>query len=66
MLSSVGLSPNRRFGQHFLVDLNLMRLLLGSVQVTDQDVVLEVGCGTGSLTVALAECAQHVIAVELD
>ncbi len=66
MLSSVGLSPNRRFGQHFLVDLNLMRLLLGSVQVTDRDVVLEVGCGTGSLTEALAECARHVIAVELD
>lgn len=66
MLSSLGLSPNRRFGQHFLVDLNLMRLLVRSARVTDQDVVLEIGCGTGSLTEALAEIGGHVIAVDLD
>ena len=66
MLSSVGLSPNRRFGQHFLVDLNLMRLLVRSARVTDQDVVLEIGCGTGSLTEALAENGGHVIAVDKD
>ena len=66
MLSSAGLSPNRRFGQHFLVDLNLMRLLVRSAHVTDQDVVLEIGCGTGSLTEALSERGGHVIAVDLD
>jgi 16S rRNA (adenine1518-N6/adenine1519-N6)-dimethyltransferase len=66
LLSSAGVSPNRRLGQHFLVDLNLMRLLLDAAQPTAADVVLEVGCGTGSLTQALAEQAGVVVAVEID
>lgn len=43
-----------------------MRLLVRSAHVTDQDVVLEIGCGTGSLTEALSERGGHVIAVDLD
>lgn len=65
-LSSAGVSPNRRLGQHFLVDLNLMRLLVDSAGPGDDDVVLEVGCGTGSLTEALGERAGRVVAVEVD
>jgi len=66
LLLSVGISPNKRFGQHFLIDLNLMRLLVDSANIQKDDVVLEVGCGTGSMTGALAEKAGRVIAVELD
>jgi len=66
LLASAGVLPNKRFGQHFLIDLNLMRLLVDSAQITNNDIVLEVGCGTGSLTQALAERAGKVIAVELD
>jgi len=66
LLAAAGVSPNRRLGQHFLVDLNLMRLLLDSAQPGPGDVVLEVGCGTGSLTEALAERAGAVVAVEID
>jgi 16S rRNA (adenine1518-N6/adenine1519-N6)-dimethyltransferase len=66
LLASAGVSPNRKLGQHFLVDLNLMRLLVDSAQIGSDDVVLEVGCGTGSLTEALAERAGRVVAVELD
>jgi 16S rRNA (adenine1518-N6/adenine1519-N6)-dimethyltransferase len=66
LLSSAGVSPNRRLGQHFLVDLNLMRLLVDSAQVGPTDVVLEIGTGTGSLTEALAQRAGHVVTVELD
>jgi 16S rRNA (adenine1518-N6/adenine1519-N6)-dimethyltransferase len=66
LLSSAGVSPNRRLGQHFLVDLNLMRLLVDSARLGRDDVVLEVGCGTGSLTQALAEQAGAVVAVEID
>jgi len=66
LLASAGVSPNKRLGQHFLVDLNLMRLLVDSANIARDDVVLEVGCGTGSLTEALVERAGRVVAVELD
>ncbi len=66
LLASAGIAPNRRFGQHFLVDLNLMRLAVEAAGVTASDVVLEVGCGTGSLTSALAERAGSVVTVEID
>ncbi|OHB66929.1 MAG: hypothetical protein A2Y76_03730 [Planctomycetes bacterium RBG_13_60_9] len=66
LLLSAGVSPNRKLGQHFLVDLNLMRLLLDSAQIGRGDVVLEVGAGTGSLTEALVERAGQVVTVELD
>jgi 16S rRNA (adenine1518-N6/adenine1519-N6)-dimethyltransferase len=66
LLSSAGIKPNKRLGQHFLIDLNLMRLLVDSANIQKDDIVLEVGCGTGSMTGALAEKAGRVFAVELD
>ena len=66
LLSAAGVSPNRRLGQHFLVDLNLMRLLVDAAQIEARDIVLEIGAGTGSLTEALAERAGRVVSVELD
>ena len=66
LLTSAGVVPNRKFGQHFLVDLNLLKLVVDSAQIGPDDVVLEVGCGTGSMTEALAERAGRVVAAELD
>ena len=66
LLESAGVRPNKRLGQHFLIDLNLMRLLVETANINDNDIVLEVGCGTGSLTGELVEKAGFVIAVELD
>ncbi len=66
LLESAGIRPNKRFGQHFLIDLNLMRLLLKTAGIKENDVVFEVGCGTGSLTEAIAEQAGFCIAVEID
>lgn len=66
LLASAGVRPNKQLGQHFLIDLNLMRLLIDSAGITHEDVVLEVGCGTGSLTEGLAEQAGKVVSVELD
>lgn len=62
----VGLQPNARHGQNFLIDLNLIDLLARAANITSNDVVLEVGTGTGSLTGRLAEHAAHVITVEID
>lgn len=66
LLETAGVRPNKRLGQHFLIDLNLITKLVESADVTENDVVLEVGCGTGSLTQALAERCGKVIAVEID
>jgi 16S rRNA (adenine1518-N6/adenine1519-N6)-dimethyltransferase len=66
LLASAGVFPNKHFGQHFLIDLNLMRLLIDTANIGGDDIVLEVGCGTGSLTEGLAERAAYCIAVEVD
>jgi len=66
LLSSAGVRPNKRLGQHFLIDKNLMQLLVESADIRKDDVVLEVGCGTGSMTQLLAEAAGRTIAVEFD
>ena len=66
LLALAGVRPNKRLGQHFLIDLNLMRLLVDSANINNNDIALEVGCGTGSLTEALIEKAGMVLAVELD
>lgn len=64
--SEVGIEPHSRHGQNFLIDLNLVRLLVDSARLTPSDIVLEVGTGTGSLTGMLADRAAEVISVELD
>ena len=66
LLGRFGLRPRKRFGQHFLIDGNLMRRLVESAELRPQDVVLEVGAGTGGLTDLLANRAGRVICVEID
>jgi 16S rRNA (adenine1518-N6/adenine1519-N6)-dimethyltransferase len=66
LLTESGLRPKKRFGQNFLIDRNLMMLLVDSAAIEKNDVVLEVGCATGSLTEELIEKCGFVIAVEID
>ncbi len=66
LLRTADISPRHRWGQNFLVDLNLMRLLVGTAELKGNETVLEIGCGTGSLTGLLAESAGAVVAVEID
>lgn len=61
-----GMRPDTRHGQNFLIDLNLLELLLETAQVGQNDVVLEVGTGLASLTTGLAERAAAVVTVEID
>ncbi|MFN4260179.1 MAG: 16S rRNA (adenine(1518)-N(6)/adenine(1519)-N(6))-dimethyltransferase RsmA [Gemmataceae bacterium] len=61
-----GLRPKNKLGQNFLIDLNLLDLLLRQAELTQEDLVLEVGSGTGSLTVRLAAEAGYVLSVEID
>lgn len=66
LLDAAGLAPRRQYGQNFLIDLNLMRKLVSAAEVRSADVVLEVGCGTGSLTEHLLETGARVVGVEID
>ena len=61
-----GIRPETRHGQNFLIDLNLLDLLVGAADLGPHDVVLEVGTGLGSLTSRLAPLAAHVVTVEID
>jgi len=61
-----GLRPKNKLGQNFLIDLNLIELIVRSAELTKQDLVLEAGTGTGSLTSQLADAAGHVVSVEVD
>jgi 16S rRNA (adenine1518-N6/adenine1519-N6)-dimethyltransferase len=61
-----GIKPKNKLGQNFLIDLNLLDLLLRSAELTREDLALEVGSGTGSLTVRLVEQAGAVVSIEID
>jgi len=65
-LSGMGVRPRKRFGQHFLIDGNMMRRLVEVAEISLSDTVLEVGPGTGGLTDLLVRRAKRVIAVEID
>ena len=66
LLARAGVRPRHRWGQNFLIDLNLMRFLVESADIHADDVILEVGHGTGSMTQLLAERARGVVAVDID
>ena len=58
--------PDRGLGQNFLIDSNLLGVVVRAADVTDADVVLEIGGGLGTLSEYLAERAAHVHVVEVD
>ncbi len=65
-LEEAGLRPVSRYGQNFLIDLNLIDLIARSAELRKTDVVLEVGTGVGSLTSRLSDAAGAVLSVEID
>ncbi|MEV3859735.1 16S rRNA (adenine(1518)-N(6)/adenine(1519)-N(6))-dimethyltransferase RsmA [Streptomyces sp. NPDC050095] len=62
----LGVRPTKQRGQNFVIDANTVRRIVRTAEVTADDVVVEVGPGLGSLTLALLEVARHVTAVEID
>ncbi len=66
LLRRHGLHARKGFGQHFLVDPNTVRRIVRLAGVRADEAILEIGPGLGSLTVALAEAARRVVALEID
>ncbi len=66
LLNQVNSHPHHKWGQNFLIDLNLMQLVVDSIDINKNDLVLEVGHGTGSMTELLSDAAGKVIAVDID
>lgn len=66
LLDERGLAPQKRHGQNFLVDKNLLAKLLELAELAGGETVLEVGPGTGTLTEELLARASKVVAVEID
>jgi 16S rRNA (adenine1518-N6/adenine1519-N6)-dimethyltransferase len=65
-LAAAGSQPRHRFGQNFMIDQNLVRLIADAASITRDDLVIEVGPGTGTLTEELLTRAGRVVAVEID
>ena len=66
LAASVDLRPTKQRGQNFVIDANTVRRIVRASHITSDDVVVEVGPGLGSLTLALLGVARRVVAVEVD
>ncbi len=66
LLNEHGLSPRKALGQNFLIDKNLLAKLVAAAHLSPDDLALEIGPGTGTLTEALLAAGCTVIACELD
>lgn len=66
ILDKYGFSFQKKFGQNFLIDSNILENIVTGAGVTKDDCVLEIGPGIGTMTQYLCEAARFVIAVEID
>ena len=64
--AELDIQPTKKWGQNFVIDPNTVKRIVRAAGVNDGDVVLEVGPGLGSLTLALLETGAEVVAVEID
>jgi len=62
----LGVRPSKRLGQSFVIDPGTVQRVAALAALCPEDVVLEVGPGFGSLTLALLPLARRVVAVEVD
>ncbi len=66
ILASSGFGFKKQLGQNFITDKNLLSSIVELSGVSENDTVVEIGCGAGTLTRALSERAKKVIAFEVD
>lgn len=66
VLQKYNFNFQKKFGQNFLIDSNILEEIIDSAHVTKDDFVLEIGPGIGTMTQYLCEAAREVVAVEID
>ena len=66
ILKKYNFNFQKKFGQNFLIDSNVLEKIVKGAHVTKEDVVLEIGPGIGTMTQCLAESAKKVLAIEID
>ncbi|MFX0538147.1 16S rRNA (adenine(1518)-N(6)/adenine(1519)-N(6))-dimethyltransferase RsmA [Ornithinimicrobium sp. Y1847] len=66
LAARLGIRPTKQWGQNFVIDKGTVRRIVRAADVTPDDIVLEVGPGLGSLTLALLPQVRQVTAVEID
>ena len=66
LAAELDLRPTKQRGQNFVIDPNTVRRIVRDSGITSADVVVEVGPGLGSLTLALLAVAERVVAIEVD
>ena len=66
LASALDLKPSKSLGQNFVHDGNVCRKIVRTAGLEASDIALEIGPGLGSLTLAMLEVAQSVVAVEID
>jgi 16S rRNA (adenine1518-N6/adenine1519-N6)-dimethyltransferase len=66
LLARYNVQPSKRLGQSFLIDANIAAKIIEAAGIGPDDRAFEVGPGAGALTIALAERAREVVALELD
>jgi 16S rRNA (adenine1518-N6/adenine1519-N6)-dimethyltransferase len=66
LAASLGLRPTKQRGQNFVIDPNTVRRIVRAAELAENETVLEVGPGLGSLTLALLAEGHRVTAVEID
>ena len=66
ILAEAQTQPRHRFGQNFMIDGNLVRIIADAGEISADDLIIEVGPGTGTLTEELLARGAQVVAVEID
>lgn len=66
VLQKYNFNFQKKFGQNFLIDTNILEEIIDAAEITEDDFVLEIGPGIGTMTQYLCESAREVVAVEID
>lgn len=66
ILQKYSFNFQKKFGQNFLIDTSVLDRIIAAAEITEDDCVLEIGPGIGTMTQYLAESAREVVAVEID